>query len=133
MDVPSQREEFNHKHTLNISRINPPKFGGGLKSESDPRGIDSAFHGAGAEIGQKGVFFKGLSVDVHIHMMTHAIPNPFGITLPAVIVLTVNQVMFVVHGLFFTHSGPTVRTVNILDVFFLHLDAKFKDEFSPCS
>jgi hypothetical protein len=28
-------ENFNHRHTLSISRINPPKFGGGLKFEPD--------------------------------------------------------------------------------------------------
>jgi len=43
---------------LSISRINPPKFGGGLKFESDPRGIGFVFHRAGAEIGQKGGFAK---------------------------------------------------------------------------
>jgi hypothetical protein len=105
---------------LSISRINPSKFGGGLKSEFDLGGIGSAFHGAGAEIGQKGIFFIDLSVDVHIDMMTHAIPNPFGITLPAVVVLTVDKVMFVVNGLFFTHPDPAVRTVNILNIFFFH-------------
>jgi len=26
-------ESFNHRNTLSISRINPPKFGGGLKFE----------------------------------------------------------------------------------------------------
>jgi hypothetical protein len=53
-------KDFNRRHTLSISRINPPKFGGGLKSESDPRGIGYAFHGAGVEIEQKGAFCKGL-------------------------------------------------------------------------
>jgi hypothetical protein len=33
----------------------------GLKFEPDPRGIGSAFHGAGAEIEQKRAFCKGLS------------------------------------------------------------------------
>jgi hypothetical protein len=37
------------RNTLSILRINPPKFGGGLKFEPD------------AEIGQKGAFCKGLS------------------------------------------------------------------------
>jgi hypothetical protein len=52
-------ENFNHpsticrtygagRHTLSLSRINPPKIGGGLKFESN------------TGIGQKGVFFKGL-------------------------------------------------------------------------
>jgi hypothetical protein len=52
-------ENFNHpgticrtygagRNTLSISRINPPKFGGGLKFEPD------------AGIGQKGAFCKGL-------------------------------------------------------------------------
>jgi len=53
-------------------------------------------------------------------MMTHTIPNPFGITFPAVVVLTVNKVMFVVNGLIFTHPGSTVGTVNILNFFFFH-------------
>jgi hypothetical protein len=47
------------RHTLSISRINPPKFGGGLKFESDPRGISYAFHGAGADIGEKDSFRSG--------------------------------------------------------------------------
>jgi hypothetical protein len=41
-------ENFSHRNTLSILRINPPKFGGGLKFEPD------------AEIGQKGAFCKGL-------------------------------------------------------------------------
>jgi len=43
MDAPSQHENFNHRHTLSISSINPPKFGGGLKFEShaDIGGKDS--------------------------------------------------------------------------------------------
>jgi hypothetical protein len=36
------------RHTLSISRINPPKVGGGLKFEPD------------AGIGKKGAFFKDL-------------------------------------------------------------------------
>jgi len=48
MDAPSQRENFNHRNTLSILRINPPKVGGGLKFEPD------------AGIGQKGAFCKGL-------------------------------------------------------------------------
>jgi hypothetical protein len=41
-------DNFNRRHTWSISRINPPKFGGGLKFEPD------------AGIGQKGAFCKGL-------------------------------------------------------------------------
>jgi hypothetical protein len=47
-------ENFDRRNTLSILRINPPKFGGGLKFEYDPREIGSAFHGASAEIGQRG-------------------------------------------------------------------------------
>jgi len=54
-------ENFNHRHTLSISRINPPKFGGGLKFESVPRGIGYAFHRAGADIGGKDSFRSGTS------------------------------------------------------------------------
>jgi len=41
-------ENFNLRNTLNILRINPPKFGGGLKFEPD------------AGIRQKRAFCKGL-------------------------------------------------------------------------
>jgi len=40
-------ENFTRRNTGSISRINPPKFGGGLKFEFDPREIGFAFHGAG--------------------------------------------------------------------------------------
>jgi len=40
-------ENFNHSNTVSISRINPPKFGGGLKFESD------------ADIGGKDSFRSG--------------------------------------------------------------------------
>jgi hypothetical protein len=110
MDAPSQREDFNRRHTLSISRINPPKFGGGLKFESDPRGIGSAFHRASAKIEQKGTFFNSLLVDIHIHMMTNTIPNPFRITFSTMVVLTVNKIVFVVHSLFFSHPCPAVST-----------------------
>jgi len=56
MGAPSQRENFNHRNTWRIARINPPKFGGGLKFYPDPRGIGYAFHGAGAAIGQNETF-----------------------------------------------------------------------------
>jgi hypothetical protein len=52
-------ENFNHRNTGSISRINPPKFGGGLKFESDPREICSAFHRAGVDIGGKDSFRSG--------------------------------------------------------------------------
>ena len=39
---------------MSILRIYPPPNLGGLKFEPDPRGIGSAFHGEGVEIGQKG-------------------------------------------------------------------------------
>ena len=80
----------------------------GLKSESD------------AEIGQNGTFFKGLSVDIHICIVTHAIPNTFGITVFTMIVLSVKKSVFVVNGFIFTHPHPTVCTVYILNIFFLH-------------
>jgi hypothetical protein len=46
-------ENFNHRNTLSILRINPPKFGGGLKFEPDAR------------IGQKGAFCKGLNMSLY--------------------------------------------------------------------
>jgi hypothetical protein len=60
------------------------------------------------------------SMYVHIHVMTHTIPNTFRITFPAVVVLSVKEVMFVVNRFLFPHPDPTVGTVNILNVFFFH-------------
>ena len=57
-------ENFNHRNTLSISRIKL-KLHFVHNVETDPREIGSAFHGAGAEIGQKGAFCKGLSVVSH--------------------------------------------------------------------
>jgi hypothetical protein len=45
-------ENFNHRNTLSILRINPPKFGGGLKFEPDDG------------IGRKGAFCKGLTLNI---------------------------------------------------------------------
>jgi hypothetical protein len=41
-------ENFNQRNTFSVLRINPPKFGGGLKFETD------------AGIGKNGAFCKGL-------------------------------------------------------------------------
>jgi len=48
MDVPSQHEDFNHRHTLSIPRIEL-KLHFVQNAESD------------TEIGQKGIFCKGLA------------------------------------------------------------------------
>jgi hypothetical protein len=61
----------------------------GLKSEPD------------AEMGQKGTFFKGLSMHIHVRVMTHAIPNTIRITVLAMVVLTVKKSVFVVNGFLF--------------------------------
>jgi glutamate-ammonia-ligase adenylyltransferase len=70
MDAPSQREDFNHPreigfafhgastNTFSILRINPPKFGGGLKFEPD------------AGIGLKGTFCKGLEIWTQMKLIT---------------------------------------------------------------
>jgi hypothetical protein len=52
-------KNFNRRNTGSILRINPPKFGGGLKFEFDPRKIGYAFHGTGADIGGKDSFGLG--------------------------------------------------------------------------
>jgi len=59
-------DNFNHRNTLSISRINPPKFGGGLKFEPD------------AGVGQKGAFCKSLGT-VLVYMM----PVKTGTYMPA--------------------------------------------------
>ena len=63
------------------------------------------------------------SVDIHICIVTHAIPNPFGITVFTMIVFTVKKSVFVVNGFIFTHPYPTVCTVYILDIIFIHYDS----------
>ena len=45
----SRLSGINHRNTLSILRINPPKFGGGLKFKPDPKGIGPAFHRADTE------------------------------------------------------------------------------------
>jgi len=52
-------EIFNQRNTLGILRINPPKFGGGLKFESDK------------EIGQKFIFCKGLTPMALVNYTAH--------------------------------------------------------------
>jgi len=66
MDAPSQRENFNHPreidfafhgagtNTLSISRINPPKFGGGLKFEP----VDKSRSAGTQKLSEKGRFAK---------------------------------------------------------------------------
>jgi hypothetical protein len=67
VQVQGRRSRFsgiNRRNTWSILRINPPKFGGGLKFEPGPRGIGSAFHRAGRNLsasgglGKKGLFAK---------------------------------------------------------------------------
>jgi len=77
MDAPSQRESFNHPreigfafhgagtNTFSILRINPPKFGGGLKLEPD------------AGIGQKRAFCKGLIMLLSIYGVTLRVKRRF--------------------------------------------------------
>ena len=60
MDASSQRENFNHRHTLSISRINPPKFGGGLKFEP----VDKSRSAGTPELGKRGRFAKVSHRDV---------------------------------------------------------------------
>ena len=57
MDAPSQRENFNRRNTLSILRINPPKFGGGLKFEPVEAKRRSRLSGT-QELGKRGRFAK---------------------------------------------------------------------------
>jgi hypothetical protein len=51
-------DNFYHRNTLGILRINPPKFGGGLKFE--PVGTRCRFRSTGTKkSGKKGGFSKG--------------------------------------------------------------------------
>jgi hypothetical protein len=59
-------------------------------------------------------------MNLEIRVMTHAIPDPLGIAIPAMVVLTVNQSVLVTNGLFQTQPGVTVRTSDITNIFFFH-------------
>jgi hypothetical protein len=52
-------------------------------------------------------------MDIHVHVVTHTIPDPFGIAVSAVVVVTVNEVVFVVNGVLFENSGSAMRTSDI--------------------
>ena len=68
-------ENFNRRNTPSILRINPPKFGGGLKFESDPGEIGFIFHRANTEIGQKGTFYKGLTLPILLFKIEQGLFN----------------------------------------------------------
>jgi hypothetical protein len=59
-------------------------------------------------------------MNVHVRVVTHTIPNAFGIALTAMVVLTVKQPVFVVNSLLQGQPGITVCTCNILNSFFFH-------------
>jgi hypothetical protein len=50
-------DNFNHRNTLSISRINPPKFGGGLKFEPVEAWRRSRLSGT-QKLSKKGRFVK---------------------------------------------------------------------------
>ena len=47
-------------------------------------------------------------MNLHVRIMTHAIPYAFGIALTAMVVLTIKQSVFVTNGLIQTESYVTV-------------------------
>jgi hypothetical protein len=56
-------------------------------------------------------------MDFKVGVMTHAIPNALGVAFPAVIVITINQPVFINNGILKTHPGFTVRANDILNLF----------------
>ena len=60
-------------------------------------------------------------MNLHIRVMTHAIPDPIGIAVPAMEVLAVEQSVLVMNGLIQEYPGITVRTVDISNLLFFHL------------
>jgi len=64
-------EKINYRHIIDIPRINPPKLGGGLIFEHNPREIGSAFHRAGEDIGQN----SHLWIDTKLFLGTFYLPS----------------------------------------------------------
>jgi hypothetical protein len=60
-------------------------------------------------------------MNLHIRVMTHAIPDSIGIALPAMEVLAVEKPVLVIDGLFKTYPGITVRTVDVSNLLFFHV------------
>lgn len=63
------------------------------------------------------------SMNLKVRVMTHTIPDAFGIAGWAMVVLTVKQSMLVTDGLLQRYPSITVCTCDILNtIFFHHLD-----------
>jgi hypothetical protein len=60
-DFITKAKKYETTTKVDIPGINPPKFGGGLIFELNPREIGSAFHRAGAQIGQNNHLWAGNS------------------------------------------------------------------------
>lgn len=58
-------------------------------------------------------------MSIHVRIVAHTIPNALGIAVPAMVMLAVvEQPVLVTDGFIQTHTGFTVRAVNIPDIFF---------------
>ena len=83
-------------------------------------------------------------MDLKVRVVTHAVPNTLGITLPAIVVLPVKQSVLVLNGFIQTHTSITMRTVHITNLLFfqrfapleIHIDISRRPGellTSPCS
>lgn len=66
------------------------------------------------------------SMDLEVRVMTHAIPHPLGITLPAMVVLPVKQPVLIMNGFVQTHTNITVCTVHISNILLFQIYAPMK-------
>jgi hypothetical protein len=64
---------------------------------------------------------------LHIHIMTHAIPNALGIAVTTMIVLSVYQPVLVMNGFLKRYLGTTMGTTDILSIFFFHWHSSVGD------
>ena len=71
-------------------------------------------------------------MSLHVRVVTHTIPNAFGIALTAMVVLTVKQSVFVANSLLQRQPSITVCTCNILNSFFFHPGFSISTHPSGC-
>jgi|GEM_PF-5313501 hypothetical protein len=69
-------------------------------------------------------------MNFHVRVVTYTIPDTFGIALTAMVVLTVEQSVFVTDSLLQRQPSITVCTCNILNSFFFHTNTNHLQYFN---
>ena len=69
-------------------------------------------------------------MNLHVRVVTYTIPDAFGIALTAMVVLTVEQPVFVTNSLLQRQPDITVCTCNILNSFFFHTNTGHIQHFN---